>query len=90
VCLFPELRDNEDYVVKLVVNEKKVAAEFDDNIGNLKVVKKIVTRYSAKLTKEGPFYYKKRIRRVPLQVSIVGFNHQVNDLQMWKSHFALT
>ena len=37
---------------RLVVNAKKVATEFDDNIGNVKVVKEIGTRYSAKLTKE--------------------------------------
>jgi hypothetical protein len=36
--------------LRLVVNTKKVAAEFDDNIGNMKVVKEIGTRYSAELT----------------------------------------
>ena len=41
--------------LELVVNAKKVAAEFDDNIGNVKVVKEIGTRYSNKLTKECPF-----------------------------------
>jgi hypothetical protein len=39
---------------RLVVIEKKVAAEFNDEFSNLKVVK-IGTRYSAELTKECPF-----------------------------------
>ena len=39
----------------MVVNAKKVAAEFDDNIGNVKVVKEIGTRYSTKLFETCPF-----------------------------------
>ena len=41
--------------LELVVNAKKVAAEFDDNTGNVKVATEIGTRYSNKLTKECPF-----------------------------------
>ena len=39
----------------MVVNTKKVAAEFDDKFGNVKVVKEIGTRYSAKLFETCPF-----------------------------------
>ena len=41
--------------LRLVVNAKKVAAEFDDKFGNVKVVKEIGTRYSAKLFETCPF-----------------------------------
>ena len=41
--------------LRLVVNAKKVATEFDDKYCNMMVVKEIGTRYSAKMTKECPF-----------------------------------
>ena len=55
---YSRLRDDEDSVdvikePRLVVIKKKVAVEFNDEFGNLKVVKG--TRYSAELTKECPF-----------------------------------
>ena len=66
----------------MVVNAKKVAAEFDDKFSNVKAVKEIGTRYSTKLFQTCPFnqlsfrlltcvIQYKYIRRVPLRVSIV-------------------